>query len=298
MQMTTASTFKHARFGRGASVLESRNGRPLDLIDVAGACPSVLATEAHSSRSQRYTYISTMDILTGLAREGFHPHMIMQGGSKFDDRRGFVKHLIRLRSESPVKTVKGSVYEVCLLNSHDGSTKQKMFGGFFRFACNNGSIFFDGSATEVAIPHTGNVMDQVIEGAFTVVSQAQLASEHVENFQRITLNRDEQVAFAQSALVARYGEEPAPIKAEQLLSVRRGEDMSTDLWTRFNTVQENVLRGGLDYVQETRDETTGSVRRTHRLTRPVRSVDGDVKLNRALWTLAEEMARLKGRYEV
>lgn len=288
MNMQFGSTFKHARFGRGASHLTSRDGKPLELAQIADACPSVLATEAHSSRSQRYTYISTMAILEGLAKEGFRPYSIMQGGSKFEDRRGFLKHLIRLRA-STAMGVRGSVYEICLLNSHDGSTKQKMFGGFFRFACENGSIFFDGQAMEVAVPHTGDVLDQVIEGAYTVVGQSQKAIDHVENFQSIELNRDEQMAFARSALVARFGEEPAPIQPQALLGVRRQEDMSTDLWTRFNTVQENIIRGGLDYVQTNRE--TG--RQTNRHTAPVRSVDGDVKLNRALWVLAEEMAKLK-----
>ena len=282
------TTFKHSKFGRGASHLTSRNGQPLELAEIAHAVPSVLATEAHHSRSERYTFISTMAILQGLAKEGFHPHSIMQGGSKFEDRRGFVKHLIRLRSDTPVKSVSGSTYEICLLNSHDGSSKEKMYGGFFRFACENGLIFFDGEATEVSVPHTGNVLDKVIEGAYTVVGQAQLASEHVENFQRLTLNRDEQMAFARAALVARFGEEPAPIPAERLLYSRRPDDMANDLWTRFNTVQENVIRGGLDYVQ-----TSESGRQVNRHTRPVRSVDGDVKLNRALWVLAEEMAKLK-----
>jgi hypothetical protein len=290
--MNFGSTFKHSSFGRGASEITSRNGQPLELAQIAQSCPSVLATEAHSSRSQRYTYISTMSILEGLAKEGFHPHSIMQGGSKFEHKRGFTKHLIRLRSEAPAKSVRGSVYEVCLLNSHDGTTSQKMFGGFFRFACKNGSIFFDGEATEVKVQHTGNVLDQVIEGAYHVVGQAKLASEHVENFQALRLNRDEQMAFAASAAQLRF-EEESPVTPAQLLIPRRTEDRADDLWTTFNRVQENVVRGGIGYTHTARDQATGLVRETHRTTRAVRSVDGDVKLNRALWVLAEEMAKLK-----
>jgi hypothetical protein len=287
MNMQFGSTFKYAKFGKGASLIESRNGEPLNLGEIAHKCPSVLAPEKHSSRSLRYAYISTLDILDGLAREGFRPFSIMQGGSKDEEKRGFTKHLIRLRSETALKSVKGSTYEVCLLNSHDGTTSNKMYGGFFRWACNNGSIYFDGEASEVRIPHTGKVIDQVIEGAYHVVSQAQLAGEHVENFQQLQLTRDESMAFATAAAQLRF-EEESPIEARQLLIPRRMDDQPNDLWTTFNRVQENVIRGGIGYTH-----TSSEGRQTYRHTRPVRSVDGDVKLNRSLWVLAEEMAKLK-----
>jgi len=43
----------------------------------------------------------------------------------------------------------------------------------------------------------------------------------------------------------------------------------------------------------TRGWRDGGTRQIERHTRPVRSVDGDVRLNRALWTLADEMAKIK-----
>lgn len=282
------STFKHAKFGRGSVELTSRDGQPLDLAEIGRAVPSIFATEAHGSRSERYSFISTMAILEGLSKEGFQPYSIMQGGSRDEDKRAFTKHLIRLRSQSPVASVTGSTYEVCLLNSHDGTTSNKMFGGFFRFACKNGSIFFDGEATEVRVPHTGDILDRVVEGAYTVVGHAQLAAEHVTNFRRISVTRDEQMAFARAALHLRFDEDQAPVEPMALLNVRRHEDAGNDLWSCFNRVQENTLRGGLRYQHIAENGRT-----SRRETRPVRSVDGDVRINRALWTLTEEMAKIK-----
>lgn len=52
----------------------------------------------------------------------------------------------------------------------------------------------------------------------------------------------------------------------------------------FQRAQENALKGGLP----------GRGPQGRRLqTRPVRSIDGSVSLNRALWVLAEGMRRLK-----
>ncbi|MFS1808980.1 hypothetical protein ACL6UX_28660, partial [Bacillus anthracis] len=58
----------------------------------------------------------------------------------------------------------------------------------------------------------------------------------------------------------------------------------------LNVIQENVIKGGLRGVQ--RDDEGRRVRRIK--TRSVNSIDQDIKLNKALWLLAEKMAALKG----
>ena len=75
-----------------------------------------------------------------------------------------------------------------------------------------------------------------------------------------------------------------PITEAQVLNARRFEDRSDDLWTTFNRVQENLTRGGLH----------GRSRSGRAMsTRPVTGIDQNVKLNRALWVLADAMRRLK-----
>lgn len=69
----------------------------------------------------------------------------------------------------------------------------------------------------------------------------------------------------------------------RLLTVRRTEDRAPDLYTTFNRVQENVIRGGI----------AGRNANGRRMrTRAVTGIDSDNKFNRALWRLTEEMARL------
>ena len=49
------------------------------------------------------------------------------------------------------------------------------------------------------------------------------------------------------------------------------------------------MKGG---IYGSKRNANGHIRRVK--TRPVKSIDRDVKLNKALWVLAEEMAKLKG----
>ena len=64
------------RFGRNVNTL--RTNQPLSDDQIRAVAPSIFAEDKHASRSERYTYIPTVDVLTGLRREGFEPFMVAQ----------------------------------------------------------------------------------------------------------------------------------------------------------------------------------------------------------------------------
>lgn len=282
------------RFGRtrsnGAVNFTSRTGsiEPERLRQIA---PSVFAEGAHGSRSAAYKYIPTSEILTGLAREGFRPYAVMQGGSREEEKRGFTKHLIRLRHDSQPLQVGGTHNEIVLLNSHDGTSSYRLMAGVFRLICGNGMVVAQNLIDDIRIPHKGNIEGQVIEGCISILDRLPEVSESVNEMAALRLTEGERQAFARAALVARYDdpEKPAPVKAEQILTLRRHEDAAPTMWNTLNAVQENLVRGGLGYVQ--RNETGRLVAR--RRTREIGGIDQNTNINRALWALAEEMKKLK-----
>jgi hypothetical protein len=93
----------------------------------------------------------------------------------------------------------------------------------------------------IRVPHKGNIVQNVINGAFDVLDGFDLIREQKDGMRDATLDRDEQHAFARSALALRYdptdAETPSPITESQLLAPRRFEDRRDDLWTVFNRVQ-------------------------------------------------------------
>jgi len=273
------------RFARNTRVL--RADRPLDEDQMRAAAPSVFAEGKHASRSERYTYIPTIEVLRGLRREGFEPFMVAQGASRIEGKAEFTKHLIRLRHAGQVQS-RPEANEIILINSHDGASSYQMLAGLFRFVCCNGLVVGD-VVDDIRIPHKGNVQDDVIEGAFRVLDDFQAVDASTEGMNSLMLKESEELAFATAALSLRYGERsegqpPAPITADQLLQVRRPDDQGSSLWITFQRIQENVIRGG----QPGRSTQGRRVR-----TREVASIDRGLSLNRALWLLAEEMRKLK-----
>lgn len=271
-----------SRFGRNQTVLRSQYALSDDQIMTVA--PSIFAEAKHASRSDRYTCIPTIDVLRGLKKEGFSPFMVCQTRTRDDDKRGSAKHMIRLRHADQINA--SEAREVVLLNSHDGSSSYQMLAGVFRFVCSNGMVCGD-VQNDIRIRHTGNVIDNVIEGAFRVVEDFELVEGQMNGMKALTLNTGEQSAFARAALALKYDTEltPAPITEAQLLQPKRAADRGGDLWTTFNRVQENVMRGGLRGRGATGQRVT---------TREVTGIDQNIKLNRALWVLAEEMRKLMG----
>ena len=274
-----------ARFARNTHVIRSET--PLADEQMRAAAPSIFALGKHESRSERYTYIPTIDVLRGLRKEGFEPFMVAQSKSRVEGKTEYTKHMIRMRHAGQV-TARPEANEIVLINSHDGASSYQMLAGAFRFVCCNGLVCGTVS-NDIRIPHKGNIRGEVIEGAFRVLDDFEAIDASTEGMKALTLNVDEERAFATSALTLRYGERsegqpPAPITAEQLIEARRPEDLGHSLWTTFQRVQENAMRGG----QPGRSTQGRRIR-----TREVGSIDRGVSLNRALWVLAEEMRKLK-----
>jgi hypothetical protein len=191
--------------------------------------------------------------------------------------------MVRLRHASQIHGAEAN--EVILLNSHDGTSSYQMFAGVFRFVCSNGMVCGE-AFNDIRVRHTGNIVDNVIEGACSVLADFELLEAQVDAMKTVLLNLDDRTAFARAALTLRYGarDVPPPITESQLLQMKRRNDANGDLWTTLNCVQENMLSGGLK---------ARSAKGTTTRTRPVTAIDQTVKLNRGLWVLAEEIRMLK-----
>ena len=256
--------------------------------------PSVFATTAHHSRSERFAPIPTIEVVRGLGREGFSVVGARQCIVRRDDRKDYTKHMLRLRRLDDDKKyrVGDTVFEILLKNANDGSAAYDLIAGLFKILCLNSLVAQTDTMDSLRVKHQGDVATRVIEGTYKVLDTAQRALEAPDKWSRIQLDTAERDAFAEAAHVARFadaeGNVATPIKPAQLLLPRRAADSGSDLWSTFNVIQENAIRGGLTAMG--RDARNRPRRST---TRGVNGIDQDVRLNRALFTLASKMAELK-----
>lgn len=263
-----------SRFGHTNQI---RRDRPLTHEELHQHVPSVFGEDKHNSRSEKYTYIPTITLLENLQREGFQPFFACQSRVRDPGRREHTKHMLRLRRAGQINGQQ--VPEIIILNSHDGASSFQLLPGIFRSVCTN-SLVCGQSFGEIRVPHRGNVVERVIEGAYEVLGVFDQVGEKREAMQSLLLPPLAQQALAKAALTYRFGEEHQPVTEAQALSPRRWQDEKNDLWTVFNRLQENLSKGGLA-------GRSAQGKRSH--TRAVNGIDGDLKLNRALWVMAEEL---------
>ena len=209
--------------------------------------------------------------------------MVGQSICRDEGKRAHTKHLIRFRHEREMaRKDSDEAFEILMLNSHDGTSSYQMLSGFFRFVCLNGIVRGD-VTDDIRIRHKGNVIDDVKQAAAVVLDGTDLVREVRDDMKRIELSRDEQHVLAEAALTLRF-ENTAPVTADQMLRPRRMADTGSSLWSSFNVLQENSIKGGLH------GRTANNKRMT---TRAVTGLEQDRKLNQALWHLAEGMRRIK-----
>ena len=125
----------------------------------------------------------------------------------------------------------------------------------------------------------------MVDASLQVLDSLPQLTDKVEGFRARPLTPAESKAFAESAILLRYDDlQVAPVGPAKLLEPRRQEDAGTDLWSTYNRVQENLIRGGIkDY---SRRKANGQ--RQPR-TRGVGGLDENVRLNKSLWHLAEAL---------
>lgn len=253
--------------------------------------PSAFAASPYHAQSTRYTFIPTAAVIEGMRAASLVPVQAIQSRCRIADKRDFTKHMIRFRhmgSLGQSAIVGDSVIETVLVNSHDGTSAYKLMCGVFRFVCSNGMVVADSMIESIHIRHTGNIIEQVIAGSERILSEAPRVADTIQSWRTIELTAPETKLLAETAHSLRFpvdeetGKASTAITPDHLLSARRHDDAGTDLWHTFNRIQENATKGMRTWSHGHRTSS-----------RAVKGIDGDVKLNRALWTMAEKFAALK-----
>jgi uncharacterized protein DUF932 len=279
----------------------------LDNNRLLAIAPSIFATAPVEGVSDRYSFLPTASILDGMRDNGWFPVSAREQGIRLDARRGFQKHEVRFCRRDDIEKFhsqtsrgvheffadKGGPIrpEVIVTNSHDRSSSFQIHLGFFRLACCNGLVVCDATIDRVRLRHSAFNPEQVIEASLEMLNVVPDIEERVHQFQDRILTPAERLALATGALALRYDDpNEAPVRAEKLLEARRGEDQGPDLWRTFNVVQENVIKGGLRDHSKTREARMKGERAPGKV-RAVKSIDENMKLNKALWHMAEVLRK-------
>lgn len=242
--------------------------------------PALFAQYPHPKMSQQYGFTDTYHLLKHLYNRGYRVRTVQQTG-----KGPYSKVLVRLVHPTLARTSDGAA-ELVVIDSHDGSAAFKVWMGFLRFACANGMILGD-SIFSRAFKHTQpDLVEQVILDLDEATGSSNDALGVIQRMQRRILHPNERLALARDVVNSRFAfdaelEQNRIERAANALvnSRRRRDDLSDDLFTVMNVIQENALRGDITF---THDGTLTKVR-------PVSSIPKTIEVNKAAWNSAVKL---------
>jgi hypothetical protein len=249
----------------------------LEDIHLQAKAPAIFATQPSENVSGNYTFIPTIVVVNAMRENGWAAVDVKEQRYRDAERKLIAKHMITFQRKELVAKLGEYASEVTILNSHDRTSAFRIGAAIFRFVCSNGLMVSDSTLQSVSIRHSGHEVEEVLQASHKIFSNIEGVTERISSMKARKLTVAEQITFAQGAIDLRW-ENQTQIKPDSLLKSFRYEDAGDDLWHVFNRVQERVVRGGFRYVDE-------KIRL--RKVRSVTGLDASIRLNKALWAMAD-----------
>lgn len=247
----------------------------LTIAQLQQRAPAAFAITPYNNTSPTYRFISTERIIHTLMEAGLTAVEARQSNSR-GDRSNYARHMLRFRSTRLPIVTNDIMQQIVLINSHDATSAYEMRAGIYRTICMNGLLVRAGDFGVIRVSHRGNVLDNIVQAAHALITGFPAITDMIELMRDAILTEQQRITFAEKAYAIRFHHfDPKPlIGMQQLLEPRREADQGDDLWRVYNRVQENVMRGGLNYIKHNN-------RAAH--TRGIRAIREDVRINNALW---------------
>ena len=282
-----------------STIIRNRDRSPLTREQITAKAPTVYADAPHDSRSARYLFVNSGEMLAALAEVGWHPVQVVAQVPRAVHRRRHAKHEIRLAHADhriDYSLVTGANHmvdkahalstgvEMVLTNSHDGTSAIALSLGLFRLVCTNGLVVPDGQIDGYRVRHSAKWREEVIEGTYRVLGAVDRLGDNVGELAGTALPEPARMLLAQHAANLRWPD-GAPVESAALLRPRRQDDAGRDAWTTMNVLQEHLIRGNDGY----RTPATRDHRAAWRHTRPITGIDDAQRINRGLWEAAHTL---------
>lgn len=249
-----------------------------DANEMYRRAPSLFATTAHPKMSERYSFTNTYDILLHMHNRGFVVTSVQSTG-----KGRFGKVLVRMRH--PAYDRRDDVPELVVLDSHDGTSRLKIFLGIVRLICMNGCIAGEGLYSRAFKHLAPDLMYQIMLELDDLQQHVTALDERVSRMKNFKTTVAHRIALADAAIHSRFGDDRSAsyvaAMRSNMLRTRRIDDEKDDMYTVMNVIQENVLRGGMHVIQN------NSVRRVNSIS----AVDKTLSINQSLWKCAEELVQ-------
>jgi len=255
----------------------------MSTINVSG---SYVQDKRFTNVSDKFNVVQPSMVGQAMSNQGLQLVSLSTGKAKQADKVDFQRTLSRYRGP---EIGDGVFLDVVYDSKHMGRGSDRILLGIYRMICTNG-LFVGMNMFKHSVRHNGETFESLDQGIAAALNAQTMVAKAVERMQKVELTFSQREVMANEAV--KLLTPSNTIEAtHRLLQPRREVDAKTDLWTTYNVIQENAMRGGINYKLPAIDMTTGiqGVREMH--TRAIKANTGkDADFNQKLFEIAEQMA--------
>ncbi len=257
---------------------------PLSAIELMNY-PVLHTTVPHEDASDKYSLISSIDIINELKSYNWYPTSIQVAAVKDESREDKQVHCVRLRHFDDLISPQESAVEILFFNSFDRSKAFTISIGIYRFSCANGLVVGE-TFESYKLRHIGDLENNLDEIIGKITEFKPKLEQKIREFSSLILSEAEMQTFSKLAVPLKFAPH-LEVDSKQLLEPHRDEDRrDTSLYTVMNILQENLIRS---------TDITGTNRETGRRfsSREITSLSKDYEINVGLFDLAERIYKIK-----
>lgn len=260
----------------------------------------ILTANAMPTASSKYGFINSQNIIDTFQATGWTVDKTQFARVKNAEKDGFQKHMVWLKNAdlpkiSGLTNANESEVRLCLVNSHDCTSRLSIFLGIMRIACLNqliaGTVFKHFHAV-----HSQNIIQKLGLGIDYVAQGIPEFIENIKQLQGTQLTLTQRLDLANLVLPARFNGVKSLISADYSIVERalRQTDNSQDAYTVLNRMQEYLIRGGIPYAYTKNiKDLAGNIIDTkvvHTKTKKIASISKQISLNQSLFNAIKEVA--------
>ena len=249
-------------------------------------CPNIFTTKPAPHLSAKYSFVPTIQVIEDIKKLGWIPIEATPVKSRKAKTAGKGKHMITFEHED-FKTKDNEKIQILLINSHDGTSNFQLEIGVFRLVCSNGLVIKDNDMGAVKVRHLGYSFKDITAAVNQLVTNIPTVFNKMNKMKATELDENQMAELALKSACVRFDLEyekeaenlSKMIEIDDLLGVDRREDKGSGLYEVFNRVQEKLINGGFEYL----NDRTGRYRKA----RPIKNFQQNTRVNQQLWEVAE-----------
>lgn len=241
--------------------------------------PAIYSNAAHPKMSQRYSFVSTAEIVSKFEKQGWEVRTMQQSRTRDAGETPFAAHQVRM-GFGKFGGVGDTVPELIIGNSHNGKKTLNFKLGLMRIVCTNGLVIPMPEFNETFnIRHTGVDDESIKLLTDNMADFLPTVNERVRVMQETSVKESDAIEFLRESVKLRWDSDGYQFNYDDMLTAKRDEDKPLTAWNVFNIAQEKLIRGEISYEKKGKN----------RKAQPIKNFIRENDINTKLWEKAELM---------